>query len=171
MSLFSSFCVICFVLSLHGVFRVLSVGVCGFLQFMSSWPRDEVVAQKYFSSEMEPTQAQAHQRNRFSGRITARSKKAPFSPRFQGAFLFGSGALFSLDELFPAPFARDQMSLQRSAIWQTICPVLVFTVTSSLFLGLWAFFILSVLSALCWTTLRLSPKFSYPCGRRHPRSL
>ena len=36
---------------------------------------------------------------------------------------------------FQHPFARDQMSRQRSAIWQTICPVLVFTVTSFLILG------------------------------------
>ena len=109
LSLFSGFCVICFVFLLHGVFRVLSFGVCGFLQFTSSWPRDEVVAQKSFSSEMEPTQAQAHQRNRFSGRITARSKKPPFSPRFQGAFLFWSGAFFSLAELFPAPNVQAEI--------------------------------------------------------------
>ena len=31
----------------------------------------------------------------------SRFKKPPFSPRFQGTFLFGPGVCFSLDELFP----------------------------------------------------------------------
>ena len=97
--MFAQFC--CFM----GVFWVLSFGICGFPHFMYSWPRDEVVAQVPFSSEMEPTQAQAHQRNRLSGLITARSKKPPFSPRFQGAFFFGSGACFSMAETFPGHFS------------------------------------------------------------------
>ena len=41
--------------------------------------------------------------SRFSGRITARSKKPPFSPRFQGTFLFGSDVYFSLEDVFPVP--------------------------------------------------------------------
>ena len=35
-------------------------------------------------TEMEPTQAHTHQRNRLAGRITPRCKMPPYSPRFQG---------------------------------------------------------------------------------------
>ena len=53
-----------------------------FLLFVSFRPHDGVVALIPSFSEMEPTQAQTHQRNRLSGRVTARCKKPPFSTCF-----------------------------------------------------------------------------------------
>ena len=146
--MFAQFC--CFM----GSFGFFLLGVCGFPHFMYSWPRDEVVAQVPFSSEMEPTQAQAHQRNRLSGLITARSKKPPFSPRFQGAFLFRFWrGVSQWPKLFRVTFQRSQNFRQRSAVWQAIGPLLVITVTTSLVLGPVMFSILSVLPALFWAAL------------------
>ena len=80
----------------------------------------------FFFTEMEPTQAQTHQRKRLAGRITPRSKMPPYSLQ---AFKAPSDSILARSTrwlmVFVPPSAHMSTARQRSALWLATCTTIL----------------------------------------------